>query len=662
MNKILFTFLTFLIIAGCNFTQKITDGPTAFERKQYKVAVDLLEKEYKKSKSRVEKGKIAFLMGESYKNINKSNQSIEWYLTAYENSYGVDALKEYAFALKRNEQYKEAMEAFKNLGIEIGSPYEYRREITACKQALNWKEEGSTAEYNINLASFNTSDADYSPTLYQNDQLVFTSDRNNSLGDDKYNWTGNNFSDLFIVNTKSNEVESFKEPINSQNNEGTVSFNKDFTEMYFTRCFNEDKKADNYCSIMMSQYEAGSWTVPIKLSFFEEENFNCGDPTISADENTLYFSANHPEGWGGHDIYMVKRSPEGWGEPQLMPRTINTPGNERFPFIDKDTLYFSSDFHTGMGGLDIFRTYKLNQNNWSPVYNLKGPINSGNDDFGFIIDYTAQKKPGVLQKGYFTSKREDGLGNDDIYIFEKIVPPPPPPVDTTVPPPAIVYQMLLDIYVLEKIYKIPGDPNSPVLGRKPLANAKLDVVYGEKTKSFNINEEGLVTIELEETKDYEFFASKENYLKNNEKFSTKGIGKDPNNPVLKFEIEIVLDKIYKNKEIILENIYYDFDKWDIRRDAQPTLNKLAATLLQNPEISIELASHTDCRGNPKYNEDLSQKRAQSVVDYLISKNISADRLSAKGYGENQLSVECVCARCTEAEHQANRRTTFKIVD
>ena len=659
MNKIAFTFLTFLLFSACNFTQKISDGPTAVERKQYKVAIDLLDKEYKKSKSRVEKGKIAFLIGESYKNLNKSKQSIEWYLTAYENSYGVEALKEYAYALKRNEQYDEAIEAFKNLGIEIGSPYEYRREITACRQAKNWKEEGNKDTYTISLANFNSSKADYSPIIYQDDQLVFTSDRSNSLGDETYNWTGNNFSDLFIVNTKSNEVESFSAPINTTDNEGTVSFNKDFTEMYFTRCFNADKKADNYCSIMMSHNEAGSWTVPVKLKLFEEENVNYGDPSISQDGNTLYFSAEHPEGWGGHDIYMVKRNLEGWGEPQLLSRTINTIGNERFPFIDKDTLYFSSDFITGMGGLDIFRSYKLNQTTWSPAHNLKGPINSGNDDFGFVIDYNAQLEGEILQKGYFTSKRDDGFGNDDIYVFEKRLPPPPPPVDTTVP---VVYQMLLDVYVLEKIFKVPGDPNSPVLGRKPLANSTLDVIFGGKKKSYNIDEEGLVTIELDEEMDYDFFASKEDYLNNNGKFSTKGIGKDPNNPILRFEVEIVLDKIYRDKEITLENIYYDFDKWDIRKDAQPTLNELATTLLQNPEIRIELASHTDCRGNSRYNEDLSQKRAQSAVDYLITKGISEDRLSAKGYGENQPAIDCACTRCTEAEHQDNRRTTFKIVE
>jgi peptidoglycan-associated lipoprotein len=169
-------------------------------------------------------------------------------------------------------------------------------------------------------------------------------------------------------------------------------------------------------------------------------------------------------------------------------------------------------------------------------------------------------------------------------------------------------------------------------------------------------------MELAENMDYNFLASLSGYLSNGAKFSTKGIAKDPNNPVQTFEIEIVLDKIYKNREIVLENIYYDFDKWDIRPDAEPTLNRLSEVLKQNPEVRIQLGSHTDCRGNDNYNEDLSQKRAQSAVNYLISRGIDPGRLSALGYGETQPAAECVCTRCTETEHQTNRRTTFKVIE
>jgi outer membrane protein OmpA-like peptidoglycan-associated protein len=195
-----------------------------------------------------------------------------------------------------------------------------------------------------------------------------------------------------------------------------------------------------------------------------------------------------------------------------------------------------------------------------------------------------------------------------------------------------------------------------------LPGSLVEIQLGKEKRTVTVDEEGLFSIELKENTDYNFLASKENYLKNVNNFSTKGISKDPDNPELRFEIEIVLDKIFLDKEIRLENIYYDFDRWEIRDDAKPTLDEMIETLKLNSDIRIQLNSHTDCRGQNRYNEDLSQKRAQSAVDYLISKGIDPTRLVAKGYGENQLEVNCICARCTEAEHQQNRRTTFKIIE
>lgn len=648
--------LLFCFIAACTYTQKIRDGKSAYERKQYSVAVKYLQKEYKKAKSRIEKGKIAFLLADSYKALNKSDQSIDWYQTAYDNQFGIDALKEYAYALKKAERYKEALRAFKDLGIEIGSPYEYRREIRACQIAAGWKNI-KRVEYEVDLLDFNSGFADYAPTLYKENQLVITSDRTASSGDDTYNWTGNDFSDLFLVDLKSNSVESFDNSINTPDNEGTVAFNKDYTEMYFTRCYGA-KKEDSFCKLMVSEKKGDSWTVPRTLNFVES-GINYGHPALSEDGQTLYFACNHPEGWGGFDIYSSKRTPDGWEEPRILSRSINTIGNEKFPYVDKDTLYFSSDFHGGMGGLDIFKTYKLRNGSWAPAYNLKPPINSGGDDFGFTINYKAQKQNGVLQEGYFTSTREEGIGGDDIYKFRKVVLPPEPEPEE---PEVIVYKMILDGYVLEKIYEDPTDPNSKVLGRKPLEGASVNIQIGKKKETVTVGEDGLFTLELEEETDYEFLASKEDYLNNKTSFTSKGIGKDPNNPVMRFEVEVVLDKIFLDKEIRLENIYYDFDKWDIREDAKPTLNTLAENLKLNPKIQIQLSSHTDCRGNPRYNQNLSQKRAQSAVDYLISKGIKANRLVAKGYGEDQLEIECICSRCTEEEHQTNRRTTFKVLD
>lgn len=652
--------LSLSMIFGCKFTQKITNGKMAFERKQYSVAVDMLNKEYKKADSRVEKGKIAFLLAESYKKINKNSSAISWYKTAYDNQYGVDALKEYSYALKKNEQYEDAMASFKELGLEIGSPYEYRKEIIACKIALDWQKQGGMTGYEIEQTSFNSTSAEYAPTPYLNNQIVFTSDRSDAKGDDIYNWTGGKFSDLFIANTKSNTVESFSSIINTPNNEGTIAFNKNFTEMYFSRCY-DSEDVDYFCKLMHSSKEGDSWTEPVVLDFVEP-NVNYGHPTLSSDGSSLYFSADHPDGWGGYDIFISERTPDGWDTPRPLSRTINSDNDEKFPFMHNDTLYFASNGHTGMGGLDVFRSVKTSDDAWSPIINLKAPINSGWDDFGYVVDPNFKPSGDILHEGYFSSSRVDGKGSDDIYRFVKKVPPPPPPKPIEENPEPIVHKLILDGYVVEKIFQFADNPNSKVLGRKPLLDSKVEINVNGKKRTITVDDEGKFTLELEENTDYSFFGSHEGYFNNSTKFSSKGIGKDDNNPIQKFEVEIVLDKIFKNKEITLDNIYYDFDQWNIRRDAEPTLNELANTLLQNPNIKIQMASHTDCRGKTNYNQTLSQRRAQSAVDYLITKGVESERLQAKGFGKSAPAIDCLCSRCSEEEHQANRRTTFSVID
>jgi len=652
--------LSLSMILGCKFTQKIADGKMAFERKQYSVAVDMLNKEYKKADSRIEKGKIAFLLAESYKKINKNSSAISWYKTAYDNQYGVDALKEYSFALKKNEQYEEAMISFKELGLEIGSPYEYRKEITACKIAMDWQKQGGTTGYEIEPTSFNSISAEYAPTPYLENQIVFTSDRSAAKGDEVYSWTGGKFSDLFIANTSSNTVEEFSSIINTPNNEGTIAFNNDFTEIYFSRCY-DSEDVDYFCKLMHSDKEGDSWTEPVVLEFVEP-NVNYGHPTLSKDGSSLYFSADHPDGWGGYDIFVSERVAHGWDTPRPLSRTINSDKDEKFPFMHNDTLYFASDGHTGMGGLDVFRSVKTKEDAWSPIINLKAPINSGWDDFGYVVDPNFKPSGDILHEGYFTSSRVDGKGSDDIYRFVKKVPPPPPPKPVVEDPEPIVYKLILDGYVLEKIYQFADNPNSKILGRKPLLDSKVEINVNGKKQTVTVDGEGKFSLVLEENTDYNFFGSHEGYFNNSVRFSSKGIAQDENNPVQKFEVEIVLDKIFKNREITLDNIYYDYNQSNIRRDAQPTLNELANTLLENPTIRIQMASHTDCRGKANYNQTLSQRRAQSAVDYLITKGVESERLQAKGFGKNSPAIDCLCSRCSEEEHQANRRTTFSVID
>lgn len=666
--------LALMLLSSCAYTLKIKDGRTAYDRKQFHTAVPMLEKEFERAKTRKGKGQLAFLLGDSYRRIGQDEKALPWFESAYANNFGPEALKAQAFTLKKLERYAAAREVFKNLGIEIGSPYEYRKEITACNIAEGWLGERPNNGWTVEEVPFNSAQNDFAPVFFHDGRLVFTSDRNIVSSKENYLWTGNKFMDIFITEPSSASPQTFDSQWNTSSNEGTPCFNKAATEAFFVRATGAYKGDDAFCKIYYTEKGRTDalWSVPVPLPF-QKEKINYFHPTLSSDGNTLYFACNDPDGWGGFDLWTAQRNPKaetGWDEPKLLPRSVNTPSNELFPTFDADTLYFASDGHTGMGGLDVFRTYKSEKTAWSPPQNLKSPINSGADDFGFIVNRSTlpalkDPKPGdLLKSGFFTSNRplETAKGGDDIYRFEQRVPPPKPPKVDTIPPKPLVYKLILEGYVLEKIYSDPSNPNSKVLGRKPLSGAQVKAEWGSKKQSFTVKDDGFFSMELAENMDYNFNATLADYLANSAKFSTKGIAKDPNNPVQTFEIEIVLDKIFRNREIVLENIYYDYDKWDIRPDAEPTLNRLAEVLRQNASIRIQLGSHTDCRGNDAYNQNLSQRRAQSAVNYLISKGIDPTRLSAKGYGESQPSALCACSSCSEAEHQTNRRTTFKVVE
>ncbi len=668
------SLISIMVILGCwacSYTLKVKDGRTAHDRKQFALAIPMLEKEIPKAKTRKEKGEMAFLLGDSYLRTGQDELALRWFQMAYDNNYGPDALKSVAFTQKKLERYADARESFKNLGIEIGSPYEYKKEITACTIVEAWAKDQTSSGIKTESSDFNSPQNDFAPLLFKDGRLIFTSDRGMSAGKENYNWTGRKFMDIFIVDPNNASPQIFDGQINTENNEGTPCFDENANEMFFVRAAGAYKGDDAFCKIYRAELaEGGGWTSPVPLQF-QKEKVNYIHPTLSRDGNTLYFACNDSDGWGGYDIYGVQRNVKiegGWEEPKLLSRSVNTLGNDLFPSFDKDTLYFASDGHIGMGGLDIFRTYKTDKNAWLPPINLKAPLNSGADDFGFLVtEKTSQKptelKPGdLIRKGFFTSNRAGGRGGDDIYRFEQKVPPPKPPKVDTTPPKALVYKIVLEGYVLEKIFTIPNDPNSKVLGRKPLSGAVVQYELGGKKQKITLKDDGYFKLELTENTDYNFAASMAGFLSNSAKFSTKGIAKDPENPIQSFEIEIVLDKIFRNQEIVLENIYYDYDKWDIRPDAEPTLTRLAEVLRQNPDIKIQLGSHTDCRGGDGYNRTLSQRRAESAVNYLIGKGIDANRLSAVGYGEAQPADLCNCSKCSEASHQTNRRTTFKVVE
>ncbi|MCB0688048.1 MAG: OmpA family protein, partial [Saprospiraceae bacterium] len=529
-------------------------------------------------------------------------------------------------------------------GDEIGDRIKYRQEIATCLQAEEWRKDAVYSPYIIENLGMNSPASDYAPVPISNNEIAFTSDRDVSTGDYKYAWSGNDFSDIFLANLTQNSVTPYGgDVINIDENEGTIAVSPDGSKMVFCRCFSREDY-DAHCKLMISERMDQSWSKPSILPFIKD-GINYRHPAFSDDGTVLFFSANIEEETNDYDIYLSQFEDENWSQPVSLGPSINTQSREGFPFSYKDTLYFSSNAG-GMGGLDIYKTWPLADGRWQTPVNLRAPINSGADDFAYVINRYFIPSDSILEQGYFSSNRQGGKGSDDIYLFEKrkYHPVKPEPEET------FEYEIVLDLRVFQRQYEDANDPNSKIIMRVPLADAQISITEdGREFKETASNRFGILTLDLNPEKEYEFFVSHEGFFNNELFFSTRDLTIDSTKKVQKYEERILLDKIFYDKEIVLENIYYDLDESFIRDDAKPTLDSLANLLKINPQIKIQLSSHTDCRATEEYNLNLSQARAQSAVDYLESRGISSDRMVAKGYGESQLAVNCICEECTEEE-------------
>ena len=666
-GQLLCYLLATIVLAGCALGVKIRDGEMAYDRKQYAVAIDMLLEEYEGTRSTAEQARKAYLLGVSYQYTGLTDQSVQWLQTAYNKGYGPEATLALAKAYKKQGNYAAAIGTYQDLKLQVsGRDQEINRNIFVIEQMQLWKEP-EDYEYKIALSKFSSPDADYSPTIFEDDFIIFTSDREGSTGGKIYNWTGANYSDLYIVPKNGTSPRKYDGLINSKANDGTPTFNTDYTELFFTRCYSISDAKDATCKIMYSNRSSGIWTEPVALAF-QSEDYNYGHPTLIEEDSILVFAAMLPGSLGGHDLYYSQRiatDQEGvyyWSEAEPMPSTINTQGQELFPVGDGDTLYFSSDYLPGYGGLDIFKTYLTKDGQWSAPENLLKPINSAEDDYGYTVDRSATLLPSVLQKGFYTSSRK-GYGYDDIYSFEKrrvirtdTATQTPTPVDKS------KYLLNLALTSKSKNYTDSADPASYDGTTAPLAGVSISLVATDgSSQEYKTDANGRLIAELQADETYTIVATKDGYLNDVKKLSTVDLVYPEDELSITINKAVTLEKIFYNQEIVLEDIYYDFNKWNIREDAQPTLDSLGILLRNNPQINIELSSHTDCRGDDEYNMILSQKRAQSAVDYMLSKGLRSTVLSAKGYGETAPSVSCLCESCTEEEHQANRRTTFKIL-
>ncbi|MGB5978307.1 MAG: OmpA family protein, partial [Cyclobacteriaceae bacterium] len=360
-------------------------------------------------------------------------------------------------------------------------------------------------------------------------------------------------------------------------------------------------------------------------------------PAFSRDGRTLYFASNREGGYGGNDIYSARMDGRGrFSNLKNLGPEINTAGNEMFPYISNDgKLFFSSDGHPGFGGLDLFQAERSGGK--VSIQNMGTPINSSYDDFGLYLFDPA--------KGWFTSNRPDGKGGDDIYTFVNNDP-----------------DLKIVNYILAGLTKTTGAKDS--LQNLPLVNVKLLDAEENILEETTSNRGAQFQFRVYPEEDYVLIGERPDYFTTRLEFSTKGrsVPKEDLTEMVtnvRFDTILVLDQIILERSIVLENIYYDLDKWDIRPDAAQELDKLVNILKDNPQIRIELSSHTDSRADDDYNDVLSQRRAESAVEYIINQGIEPQRLRAKGYGEQRLIVKNAQ---TEAQHQRNRRTEFKVIE
>ena len=646
---ILFLFLACQIALPDLYCQKrkVEKADEVFNAGEYFDAVDLYKDAYSRIHDRAEKTRIAFQIGECYNKMNESQYAKTWYKKAVAKEYhNPIAILRYAEMLKKEGDYEDARNEFEHYKQLVPGDYRASDGIISCELALQWIE--NPTGYEIEAMKYiNSRNSDFSPAFARDDYriLIFTSARDESSGNNVHGGTGQNFTDLY--ETKMDRKGKWSTPVpveklNTEFEDGVPAFTSDFNTMYFTRC-NVSKRKKLGCTIFKTVRTGSSWSSPepVKIA---DDSLVVAHPALSDDGMTMYFASNMPGGFGANDLWMISRTAEGadWSDPENLGEDINTEGNEMFPFSHPDgTLYFASDQHLGMGGLDIFRATQTIDGDWK-VENMKYPVNSSADDFGIVIERDSEK-------GFFSSTRR-GRGNDEIYSF--VLPP-----------------------LKFNLIGVVKDEET----EEPLNKAIVNLIGSDGMNiEAETNDDGSFKFMLKPKTDYIFIGSKNGYLNNKGRETTKG-----QNESKDFQATILLSSI--DNPIELPNIFYDFAKWDLRPESMVSLDKLVETLQDNPNVTIELISHTDSRDTEEFNLDLSQKRAQSVVDYLIKKGIKADRLSAKGYGEarpkvvdeklikeyaflkeNDILDESYINKLQtdqqqEIAHQINRRTEFQVL-
>lgn len=584
-------------------------------------------------------------LAESYAKMNNYEDAENWYSRVVQDQNSKpENLLVYAEVLKQNSRYSEAKKALQDYAGKTGDQLSVANEIAGCDSALVWMA-SPTLHKISNESGVNTENSDFS-AFPINGKIHYAGEPELSLDSRSYGWTGNSYLRIYTADggagQELNNPLISQEQYNDKNyHVGPVSSDATGNTLYITRTYpgkeaeisKEDKRKyrTNKLELYIYEKDGNSSWVETPFAYNNVKEYSVGHASLSANGNILYFASDMPGGQGGTDIwYSVKQSDGTWGAPENAGTEINTDKDELFPSIAPDgTLYFSSNGLPGMGGLDIFSSTG-SKGQWAKAENLKYPVNSAGDDFAFIS--TEVTDQGMA--GYLSSNRNTGKGGDDIYSFNYTKPK--------------IILVLKGVTYNKNTKEIL--PETSVT----LFSGAREVIGKQSTKG-----DGIFIFELDEDSDYKVLGQKTSYYSDSAMVSTKGITRSDT-----LYASLYLEPLFEvGKKFVLENIHYDFDKSNIRKDAAEILDELVRTMRDNPTLKIELSSHTDSRGSDSYNEALSQRRAQSAVDYLVSRGISRDRMVAKGYGERRLLNRCSNGvACSIAEHQENRRTEVEVLE
>lgn len=637
-----------LFLPGCK-SAKLSDANEAFDRGEYFDAQKIYRKVYNrltKREDRPLRGEVAFKLGQCYTKLNRAPQAAAAYQNALRYEYPDSSVYLYlGKALQADGKYGPAIDAYTNYLEYQPDDLLTKEALKGCRMAIAAKQKPKTRYVVKNAKIFNSRRADFAPMYLDKsyDQIFFTSTNEKVTGDKKSEITGMKKGDIYF--SKKNERGQWQQPepvegeLNSDADEGIVSFTPDGQTMYLTKARRSETSSTSV-EIYTSRRSDATWSAPQKYEITADTLSAVGHPAVSADGRYLYFCSDMPGGYGGLDIWRVNLN-DRVGSLENMGPQINTPGNESFPYSRTDSLlYFASDGHPGFGGLDIFKA-KLNTTGeyWS-VENMGQPVNSAGDDFGITF--------GQGETGYFSSNRGDARGYDHIFSFE-----------------------LPDIHITISGWVLDKD-------EEPVPNAIIRIVGDDGSNQKEVaRDDGSFKFNLDRGVKYVMKAGAPGYLNVKQEFESDSAEEDAD-----YGIDFILAAI--NKPQVVENIFYDFDKATLRPESKSALDEMVVMLNENPNVTIEMGAHTDRKGSDEYNIRLSDRRAQSVVDYLIGAGIDAGRLSPKGYGESMPKtvtkriareypqfpegtvlteefIETLSPEDQEAADQINRRTEFQVL-